>query len=292
MARTNDTRQRKPAMTTSYKWIALCLLLLYLAIYAFVTAPPPLLEAATNNSTVSIKRVLEILEHENDTVRTLYTKSIVGAGKKQGIAFDEDWADADTQAGLLPAQFLRETARFMEQDPLPLGLFLGSDNPINTANGFSGEQLIMFEQVKHHKQPKFQFDPSIKRYSYMFPDIAVTRACVSCHNEHDDTPKTDWKLNDIMGATTWTYPDQRISIDTALQIVLTLRQGFRTAYELTLTEAREMKKPPVIGKRWPNDGRFLPSADVFMQEFGRQVSATTLEAILLENTKGKTGEES
>lgn len=279
-------------MKTNFKWLAICLLLLYLAVYAFVTAPPPLQEMTANNNALPVKHVLELLEHENDVARALYTRSIVGAGKKQGIDFDENWADADTQAGLLPAQFLRETARFLEQTPVPLGLFLGSDNAINTANGFNGEQLKMFEKLKRENQPVFQFDSSINRYSYMFPDVAMAEACVSCHNKHADSPKTDWKLNQIMGATTWTYPQQSVSVDAALHMVSTLRQGFRSAYELTLAEARQMKKPPMIGKRWPKEGRYLPSADVFMQELARRVSAETLEAITMESMKGKNHEKS
>ena len=44
---------------------------------------------------------------ENDVTRTLFTKAIVGHGKKQGLAFDENWAQPDVHAGPLPALFLR-----------------------------------------------------------------------------------------------------------------------------------------------------------------------------------------
>jgi len=27
----------------------------------------------------------------------------------------------------------------------------------------------------------------------------IAPACVSCHNEHADTPRTDFKLGDVMG---------------------------------------------------------------------------------------------
>jgi hypothetical protein len=29
--------------------------------------------------------------------------------------------------------------------------------------------------------------------------VAVSPACVKCHNNHDDTPRTDFALNDVMG---------------------------------------------------------------------------------------------
>ncbi|MGH8865829.1 MAG: c-type heme family protein, partial [Burkholderiales bacterium] len=31
------------------------------------------------------------------------------------------------------------------------------------------------------------------------PDKAVAEACVTCHNNHKDSPRSDFKLNDIMG---------------------------------------------------------------------------------------------
>ncbi|MCA9419897.1 MAG: DUF3365 domain-containing protein, partial [Nitrospira sp.] len=36
-------------------------------------------------------------------------------------------------------------------------------------------------------------------YQAIFPDRAVSRACVHCHNAHQDSPKRDFKLNDVMG---------------------------------------------------------------------------------------------
>jgi len=39
----------------------------------------------------------------------------------------------------------------------------------------------------------------ITYYTAVYPDVAVAEACVSCHNEHKDTPKTDFKIGDVMG---------------------------------------------------------------------------------------------
>jgi hypothetical protein len=36
-------------------------------------------------------------------------------------------------------------------------------------------------------------------YQAIFPDRAISRACVTCHNSHESSPKRDFKLNDIMG---------------------------------------------------------------------------------------------
>jgi hypothetical protein len=39
----------------------------------------------------------------------------------------------------------------------------------------------------------------VKYFTAVYPDPAVAPVCVSCHNEHKDTPKTDFKLGDVMG---------------------------------------------------------------------------------------------
>jgi hypothetical protein len=48
-------------------------------------------ETASVENAFSVAEVLEMVSKENDVTRTLYTKAIVGGGKKQGMKFDEDW---------------------------------------------------------------------------------------------------------------------------------------------------------------------------------------------------------
>ena len=39
-----------------------------------------------------------------------------------------------------------------------------------------------------------------KRYFMaLYADKAVSQACVSCHNAHPQSPRRDFKLNDVMG---------------------------------------------------------------------------------------------
>jgi hypothetical protein len=39
-----------------------------------------------------------------------------------------------------------------------------------------------------------------KYFTAIYPDPAVSEACVSCHNGHKDSPRDDFKLGDVMGA--------------------------------------------------------------------------------------------
>jgi len=251
-----------------------------LIVFLFVSAPPPLPEQAMPNANIPVATALRLVEAENDVVRGLWTKEIVGAGQQAGLEFNEDWREADEQAGPLPALFLRETARNLERDPVRLSLFLGSDSPINPANGFEGLQEEYFKQIRETGEPQFFLMSDTGLYTAMFPDEALVEGCVSCHNDHEDTPKTDWQLHDVMGATTWAYPNAMLTGNEALELLVALRTAFRGTYEAYLNKVAEFDNPPQIGARWPAEGYYLPSTDVFMTEVRRRTAEASLETLL------------
>lgn len=250
-------------------------------VWAFVTAPPPLAdEKALAQAQISIESVMETIAKENDIVRSLYTASIVGAGIKAGLKFDEDWKDPEVEAGPLPALFLREAAASIERSSVPLGLFLGSDYPISPSNRFSGSQAPIFEEVKKNRSPEYFHDSTTGRWTAMFPDFSSVMACVTCHNNHPDSPKTDWVIDDVMGATTWSYPKERVSAEEFLQIIAAVRAGFRDAYQGYLAEIETFEKKPEVGTRWPSDGYYIPDQATFIAEFERRASSATVQHLL------------
>jgi len=255
-------------------------MLLLTAIYLFASRPEPLADGRVEGRTVPVEKLFRILAAENGTVRTLWSADIVGAGMKSGLRFDEKWREPDVAAGPLPALFLRESATALQKTRVPLGLFLGSDYPIAQSNLFSGVQAEHFRRVRATGEPAFFLAADIGRHTAMFPDLAVSAGCVTCHNEHVNSPKTDWKLNDMMGATTWTYPKAAVTLEEAMQIVAALRSGFASAYDGYLAKLATFEQPPEIGERWPRDGYAVPTREVFMREFERRASPNTVERFL------------
>jgi hypothetical protein len=261
-----------------FKLIAL--MITALIVYLFVSAPPPLPEQAAADADIPVDRVFALVEAENDAARALWTREIVGAGKPVGLSFSEDWREAGEEAGPLPALFLRETAKNLEKDPVRLSLFLGSDAPINSANRFEGLQKDVFAAIRRTGESQFFQMPDTGLYTAMFPDEAVTEACVTCHNEHDDSPRKDWKLHDVMGATTWAYPERHLTAEEMIEVLAALRSSVRGAYQAYLDKVATFGNPPEIGARWPRDGYYLPSADVFMSALNESIAAASLDALL------------
>lgn len=261
-------------------FIITVLVLIALGIYLFVTAPVPLEEETVEaGKLIPIETVLQLVATENDIARMLYTKDIVGAGEKAGLKFDEHWRDADIEAGPLPALFLREAANSLQGSGVPLGLFLGSDFPISPANNFQGVQTEKFEVIKETGEAQFFYAEDTQLYTAMFADYASAQPCVTCHNEHPDSPKIDWVLDDVMGATTWSYPKEYVTPEEMATILTAVRQGFQDAYTAYIEAAHEFSDKPDIGENWPRDGFAVPDVDVFIGEFKQRASDKTVDGV-------------
>jgi adenylate cyclase len=246
-------------------FIITVLALAAVCIYLFVEAPPPLAQQAQNGKMVPVETMFKVLAAENAAARALYTQEIVGPGIKAGLKFAENWRQPEVQAGPLPALMLRETAINLEKHAARVGLFLGSDFPIAQSNKFTGKQAEAFQKIRESKQA----------------------ACVSCHNQHAQSPKKDWQLNDVMGATTWSYQQKEVSLAETLRLVGLLRQSFREAYESFLAKAKTYSSPPEIGTKWPRDGYYLPDADTLVQELTKRSSAATVDQLIKANSQLK-----
>lgn len=238
--------------------------------------------ASISDKKFSIEEAFEIVAAENDVARTLYTKAIVGAGKKNGLAFHEDWEKDEVEAGPLPALFLRGIASdIRKKNEVPLGLFLGSDFPIRKSNKFIGKQAELFAEIREDGKPKYFFDEENQLYTAMFPDFAGAMPCVSCHNDHEETTKSDWAMGDIMGATTWTYPEDSVSFSELKGIVMAYREGAAATFQAYLDKAATFKEKevPPVGGEWPAGGYQLPTPEVFLDSVNDLTAKKTLTKI-------------
>lgn len=133
--------------------------------------------------------------------RTFYAQHVVERMEAMLIVTaSEKWREE--KALPLPVQFLREASRGLHVRDVPFRYRLISPWPLNPRNLASSEgqeqalrQVVEYgdvveDTVMLNGKPYFQA---------IYPDRAVSRACVSCHNTHPKGPKRDFKLNDVMG---------------------------------------------------------------------------------------------
>jgi hypothetical protein len=134
--------------------------------------------------------------------RTVYTQKIVNRLSKveKVIKATEHWEDE--KALLLPAQMFRAASELVQKKNSGFSYALLSEWPINAQNKpkTDGEAQGL-KEVRETGKP-FYTEETLGKQKYftaVYPDKAVSPACVDCHNEHKDSPRTDFKLNEIMG---------------------------------------------------------------------------------------------
>jgi hypothetical protein len=265
-----------------FKPLLTLLLLAILGIYLFVTAPMPLPETTTPaGERLPVRVLFDALAAEQAAARGIFNAEIVTPGLRAGLRFSEEWKNPGVEAGPLPALLLREVSARLQSHGSGVGLFLGSDFPIAAPNRFNGPQTQRFNEMKANGRPAYFVDTGTGMQTAMYIDPAGAPGCVTCHNEHPESSKQNWVLNDPMGATTWLFREETVSAQDVLVRLAALRQSVRESYQSYLDKAAYFINPAVtIGSKWPSEGLFLPDADTFMTAISRRASERTLLGLI------------
>ena len=159
-------------------------------------APPP----ADN----SLQRMADAIHKVIETDRTVYTQMVVNRLTLQDkvIKASEHWKE--DKALLLPAQMFRQSAERVNEQSLGFSYSLISPWAINKKNSPRTDAEVKgVEKLKTDSSKAFYADEELggdKYFTAVYADIAVADACIDCHNKHKDSPRTDFKKGDVMGA--------------------------------------------------------------------------------------------
>lgn len=103
----------------------------------------------------------------------------------------------------LPSQMLRMGSQVVQQKGAEFHYVLRSLWPINpkdapeTATEKTGLQF-----VAAHPETNYYAEESLggRRYfTAVYPDITLSAACADCHNQHQQSPKRDFRVGEVMG---------------------------------------------------------------------------------------------
>jgi Protein of unknown function (DUF3365) len=111
---------------------------------------------------------------------------------------------------MLPAQFLQHSGKLAAENGSGVRYRLIGLWPIYRRNAPASD-------LERHALESLRKNPDLpvtgivssgqKQYfQAIYPDLAVSQACIDCHNGHLLSPKRDFKLNDVMGGITITIP--------------------------------------------------------------------------------------
>ena len=149
------------------------------------------------------KAMADALHSVMEADRTVYTKLIINRLVKEEkvIKASEHWKDE--KALVLPAQMFRYGAERVAEKESTFSYSLLSLWPVNKQNKPKTEvEKTGLNYIAENPGQNYYADEElggVKYFTAIYPDVAVAPACVSCHNEHKDSPRSDFKIGDVMG---------------------------------------------------------------------------------------------
>ena len=136
-------------------------------------------------------------------LRKLYTSEVADRVAPHGIEVTHDYANKEG-AIPLPATFSMELSERISKQSTGMQARLYSDFPFpwrkegGPRDDFEREAIRQLRQFPD--QPFYRFEDFQGRQSLRYAVADRMEAgCVSCHNTHPDSPKTNWKLGDVRG---------------------------------------------------------------------------------------------
>ncbi len=134
--------------------------------------------------------------------RTVYTRNVVNRLQNEDgvIKASEHWID--DKALPLPAQMFRMGAEMVAEKTDVFSYSLLSLWPVNKQNApRTDAEIAGLDAVSASPEPYYTEEElgGTTYFTAIYPDVAVAPACVSCHNDHVDSPRSDFVLGDTMG---------------------------------------------------------------------------------------------
>jgi methyl-accepting chemotaxis protein len=137
------------------------------------------------------------------TLRSFYTEQVASRARKSGMTLDWDFANKDG-ALPLPATLVKALGESIAKEHPGTDVKLLSRHPFphraaqSRLDTFETEALASLE--KDPTTPVHRVEQVNGRLSvrYAVADV-MKQGCVSCHNSHPSSPKTDWKVGDVRG---------------------------------------------------------------------------------------------
>jgi hypothetical protein len=166
--------------------------------------------AAPGHAQVSYKDMADALHAVMESDRTVYTRLIVNRlqNEEKVIKASEHWKD--DKALVLPAQMFRFGAEMVAEKKMGFSYSLQSLWPINKQNApkTALEKKGLDAVAKDNSKPFYGEETlgKVKYFTAVYADKAIAPACVTCHNDHKDSPRKDFKMGDVMGGVVLRLP--------------------------------------------------------------------------------------
>ena len=159
---------------------------------------------------VSYKDMADALHAVMESDRTVYTRMVVNRLQNEEKVIKASEHFKDDKALPLPAQMFRFGAEMVAEKKMGFSYSLQSLWPVNKQNlPKTALEKKGLEAVARDPAKPFYGEETLGKTKYftaIYADKAIAPACVTCHNEHKDSPKTDFKIGQAMGGVVLRIP--------------------------------------------------------------------------------------
>lgn len=158
--------------------------------------------ADSKKATINYRTAADIVHGIVSANREAYSKQVVHrlVVKEKVIQADEQFLKL--KALPLPAQVFREGAQLANQKNSTITYSLRSIWALRSKNGPTTElEKAGLAHVANGNDRFYGKEQENKTNDFVaiYPDKATITSCVSCHNNHKDSPRRDFRLGDVIG---------------------------------------------------------------------------------------------
>lgn len=152
---------------------------------------------------ISPQAMADALHAVLESDRTVYARAVVHRlqDQEEVILASEHWQD--DKALPLPAQMFRMGSEMAATKTDAFSYSLISKWPVNKQNEPKTEaEIAGLDSVANNPSAPFYAREALGDAEYftaVYADVAVSPACIACHNAHKDSPRNDFELGDAMG---------------------------------------------------------------------------------------------
>jgi hypothetical protein len=149
------------------------------------------------------RRIADAMYAVLSSDRAIYTREVVDRlqNKDKVISASEHFREEKLLP--LPAQMLRMSAEEIRKKRHDFAVALLSPWPINRQNSAHTEvEKAGLEAITRNPDQPFTAEETLGKDRYftaVYADRAISDACVACHNKHEESPRHDFKLGDVLG---------------------------------------------------------------------------------------------
>lgn len=180
------------------------------ALLAAVLLSPAVAFSQSDEPVFTPKQLADMLHMVMESDRTVYTRVIVNRLTLQDKVITASEHFEDDQALALPAQMFRFGAEMVDSKTDDFSYSLQSTWAVNKQNmPRTDVEIEGLEFIAANPGERFYAEEELGGVAYftaIYPDIAVAPACVSCHNDHPDSPRRDFEMGDVMGGVVMRIP--------------------------------------------------------------------------------------